>query len=159
MDIYLVRHGEYVDLGSSTIEQDSRNRLSVQGIEKLRRQAKTLAGWNPSIARIVTSPFIRAKQTAEIFGEALKVPVDEHAALARTFFNVEALRQILNAYPPSENLMLVGHESDLSTVASAVIGGGKLELARGGIIRMSVKSVEPLQGSLSWLLVPEVMGA
>jgi phosphohistidine phosphatase len=159
MDVYLVRHGEYVDLGSSTIEQDSQNRLSDQGIERLRRQAKTLAGWNPSITRIITSPFIRAKETAEIFGEALQVPVHEHAALARTFFNVDALRQILNAYPPSENLMLVGHESDLSTVASAVIGGGKLELARGGIIRMSVKSVEPLQGSLNWLLPPEIMGA
>ena len=159
MEIYLVRHGEYVDLGSQTIEQDSQNPLSEQGIAKLRRQAKTLAEWHLPIEQIVTSPFVRSKQTAEILAESLKVPVEEHVGLIRTHFNVAGLRQILTEYAQIEHLMLVGHESDLSTVAADIIGGGRLELARGGIIRIALDTIDPPQGRLIWLLSPEVMGA
>lgn len=158
MEIYLVRHGEYVDLGSETVEQDSQNRLSESGIAKLQRQAKRLAEWNLSVERILTSPFVRARQTAGILAEGLRVPVEEHAALTRTQFNVEGLRQIVELHAQSEHLMLVGHESDLSTVAAEVIGGGQIELARGGMIRMTIDP-HTLQGKLIWLLSPEVMGA
>jgi phosphohistidine phosphatase len=159
MEIYLMRHGEYVDLGSSTIEQDSQNRLSEFGIAQLQRQAKTLAGWQLPVAHIVTSPFVRARQTAEIFAGALHVAVDEHVGLRRTFFNLQVLQEILNQYPQGEPLLLVGHESELSTVAAAVIGGGKLMLERGGIMRILLSSTEPPQGHLLWLLSPAVMGA
>jgi phosphohistidine phosphatase len=159
MEIYLVRHGEYVDLGSRTLEQDSLNRLSEAGTEKLRRQAQTLAEWRIPVDTIVTSPFVRSRQTAEILAESLNLPVYEHTALTRTYFNALALRQIVADYAQSRHLMLVGHESDLSTVAAAVIGGGELDLARGGIIRMALTSTDPLQGKLIWLLSPEVMGA
>lgn len=159
MDIYLVRHGEYVDLGSKTLEQDSQNRLSEQGIAKLQRQAKTLAAWRLPVEQIVTSLFVRSKQTAEILADGIGVPIDEHVALTRTFFNVAGLTQILQEYADTKHLMLVGHESDLSTVAGAVIGGGKLDLARGGIIRIALDTIDPPQGTLIWLLSPDVMNA
>jgi len=159
MDLYLIRHGEYIDLGSDTLQQDSQNRLSEEGIGKLQQQAKTLAGWNLPIELILTSPFVRAKQTADIFAESLSVAVKEHAALTRTQFDTAGLRQILQEHAQLGHLMLVGHESDLSTVTAEVIGGGRLELARGGIIRVTINSTESLQGKLVWLLSPEVMGA
>lgn len=159
MDIYLVRHGEYVDLGSQTLEQDSQNRLSEAGIAKLQRQAQTLAAWQIPVEQIVSSPFVRAKQTAAILADGIGVPIDEHVALTRTFFNVAGLTQILQDYADTKHLMLVGHESDLSTVAAAVIGGGRLELARGGIIRIALDTMDPPQGSLRWLLAPDVMNA
>ena len=159
MDIYLVRHGEYVDLGSKTLEQDSQNRLSVEGVAKLQRQAKTLAAWQIPVEQIVASPFVRAKQTAEILADGIGVSIDEHVALTRTFFNMAGLTQILQEYADTKHLMLVGHESDLSTVAADVIGGGKLELARGGIIRIALDTIDPPQGSLIWLLSPDVMNA
>lgn len=158
MEIYLVRHGEYVDLGSETLEQDSLNQLSEQGIAKLQRQAQMLADWKLSVERILTSPFVRARQTADILAAGLRVPVEDHPALTRTQFNVAGLRQIVERYAQSEHLMLVGHESDLSTVAAEVIGGGQIELARGGIIRIAVDP-QTLHGKLIWLLSPEVMGA
>jgi len=160
MDIYLVRHGEYIDLGSETVKQDSQNQLSEVGISKLQRQAKTLTEWKLPIQQILTSPFVRARQTAEIFADHLKVSVVEHAALTRTEFDIDKLQQIVQEYINSDHLMLVGHESDLSTVASQVIGGGKLELLRGGIIRITLDNTkDQLQGRLIWLLSPEVMGA
>lgn len=159
MDIYLVRHGEYTDLGSSTLEEDSRNRLSDAGVAKLQQQAQTLARWQLPIDQIVTSPFVRARQTADILANSLNVSVAEHTALTRTYFNVDGLRQIVAAYAQSQHLMLVGHENDLSTVAAAVIDGGTIDLARGGIIRIALDSIDPLHGKLVWLLTPQVMGA
>lgn len=158
MEIYLVRHAEYVDLGSETVEQDSQNRLSEEGISKLQRQAQTLAEWKLPVKRILTSPFVRARETAEILAHHLQVPVVEHTALTRTQFNTAGLRQIVQEYARTEHLMLVGHESDLSTAAAEVMGGGQIELARGGIIRMTVDP-QTLHGRLIWLLAPEVMGA
>ena len=159
MEIYLVRHGDYVDQGSHSIEQDSRNQLSEVGVKKLQQEAGILAKWKVPVGRIVTSPFVRAKQTAKIIAEALNVPVDEHVGLTRTSFNIQVLQQILSGYSQIDSLMLVGHESDLSKVASAVIGGGALLLDRGGIIRITLDTIEPPQGKLVWLLSPEVMAA
>lgn len=159
MEIYLVRHGEYTDLGSETPEQDSKNPLSKQGITKLQRQAQTLAEWNLPVEHILTSPFVRAMQTATILAESLKVPVKEHPALTRTRFDSAGLHQIGQEHIQTEHLMLVGHESDLSTVASEVIGGGQLELERGGIIRIKLEAHNPPRGKLVWLLSPDVMGA
>jgi len=158
VEIYLVRHGEYVDLGSSTVEQDSQNPLSEQGIAKLQRQAQTLAAWKLPVEQILTSPFVRATQTAAILAEGLKVPVQEHPTLTRTRFAVTGLHQIVQEYAQTEYLMLVGHESDLSTVAAEVIGGGQLELARGGMIRIQLEAHNTSRGKLIWLLSPDVMG-
>jgi len=158
VEIYLVRHGDYTDFGSETPEQDSQNPLSEEGIAKLQRQAVTLAGWKLPIEQILTSPFIRAKQTADILAESLHVPVEEHTALTRTHFNLQGLQQIIETFSTVNHLMLVGHESDLSTVASDVIGGGQLDLARGGIIRIELGSHNPPRGKLVWLLSPDVMG-
>jgi phosphohistidine phosphatase SixA len=102
---------------------------------------------------------VRAKQTAEILAAGIGVAIDEHVALTRTFFNVAGLTQILQEYAHTKHLMLVGHESDLSTVAAAVIGGGRLTLARGGIIRIALDTISPPQGSLIWLLSPDVMSS
>lgn len=157
MDIYLVRHGDYTDLGSETLEQDSLNPLTEQGIAKLERQAQVLARWQIPIDRVLTSPFIRAKQTAGILAKALHVSVEEHPALTRTRFNLQGLQQLIESYPNVEYLMLVGHESDLSTVAAEVIGGGRMELSRGGVIRISLESKTPLRGKLIWLLTPELI--
>lgn len=77
----------------------------------------------------------------------------------RQQFNPAGLRQILQEHAQIEHLMLVGHESDLSTVATEVIGGGRIELARGGIIRITINSTESLQGKLMWLLSPDLMNA
>jgi phosphohistidine phosphatase len=157
MEIYLVRHGEYTDLGSRTLEEDSVNELSAVGIDKLRRQAQILAAWQLPIDRIVSSPFVRARQTADILAASLQMPIEEHVALTRTRFNVQGLQQLVHTYASSQHLMLVGHESDLSTVAAAITGGSQIELARGGIIRITLTSHEPLAGKLVWLLAPEIM--
>jgi phosphohistidine phosphatase len=54
-------------------------------------------------------------------------------------------------------MMLVGHEPDFSLTISALTGGGRILLKKGGLARVDLTSSEPLQGELVWLLPPKVM--
>ena len=158
MDIYLIRHGDTV-VADWHGQDDALRPLTPEGIARLKRQANTLAQWNLPIDTLVSSPFIRAHQTAEIVGEAMHLPVLEDALLTRTQFGLVQLEQVLAKYPQSQHLMLAGHEPDFSKIMSALIGGGSLTIDHGGIGRISMKSNHPPSGTLVWLLTPDVMGA
>jgi phosphohistidine phosphatase len=157
MDIYLIRHGDTV---APANRQDNPQRpLTAEGVAKLKRQAKTLAQWKLPIDTLVSSPFVRARQTADIVAEALHLPVIEDALLTRTQFGLEQLDQLIAKYPQAKHLMLAGHEPDFSKIMSAVIGGGSLQIDHGGIGRIALKTLHPPSGTLLWLLTPDVMGA
>ncbi len=89
--LYLVRHGK---AGSRTTWQESDNLrpLSKPG----RRQADALADAirDKKIARVVSSPFVRCRQTVEPLAERLRVPVDLSDALAEGASLANALRLI-----------------------------------------------------------------
>jgi phosphohistidine phosphatase len=53
--------------------------------------------------------------------------------------------------------MLVGHEPDFSLTISALIGGGKVILKKGGLARVDITTIDALQGELVWLLPPKSM--
>ncbi len=72
-------------------------------------------------------------------------------------FGIDDLVKILQSYPDASNIMLVGHEPDFSQTISALIGGGRLLVKKGGLARIDVISTDPLQGELVWLLTPGVM--
>lgn len=89
--LYLVRHGK---AGSRTTwqESDDRRPLSKPG----RRQAEALADaiGDKKIARVVSSPFVRCRQTVELLAERARVPVDLSDALAEGAPVNDALRLI-----------------------------------------------------------------
>src|SRR5258706_15313661 len=159
MDIYLIRHGDSVDLADWHGQDDAMRPVTPEGIAKLKRQARTLAQCKLPIDTLISSPFVRARQTAAIVGEALHLPVIEDALLTRTQFALAQLEQVLAKYPQSQHLILAGHEPDFSKIMSAVIGGGSLAIDHGGIGRISMKTIHPASGTLVWLLTPDVMGA
>ncbi len=156
MDLYLLRHGE---AGSHLAHgDDSQRPLTADGIVRMQRQATTLARWNTSIDTVLSSPFTRARQTAEIAAAALNLPVVLDDRL-EPGFNLSALAAILGAYPDAKNLLLAGHEPDLSSVLAAVVGGGIYRFEKGGLVRVHLKTTAPPSGTLIWFLTPALMGA
>lgn len=156
LTLYVLRHGNYIDLGSETVEQDKWNALSPEGRTQLHQAAAVFAAWKPRVDRILSSPFVRARQTAEIFADALNLPVSGHASLTRLEFDLKALERLIDEYSGVKTLLLVGHEPDLSRVVGELIGGAVLEIDRGGLVRIDVESLQPLTGRLIWLLPPLV---
>ena len=115
MKLILVRHAAAII--------SNRNRfLTLDGRMFFRKTARTMlkAGLRPGL--IATSPLIRALQTADILAEILSytgplVVLDE---LERDF-DVAVLHELLDDYPDLEELVLVGHEPDMSGLAKSLL--------------------------------------
>jgi phosphohistidine phosphatase len=156
MILYFLRHGQ---AGSrETWEGDDAQRpLTKKGKDSMDREAETIAELGLGLDVILTSPLVRAQQTAEIVAKKLhmKDGLKEDERLSPGF-GIEKLSQILADYPDGKALMLVGHEPDFSQTVSALIGGGRVVCKKGGVARVDLlEGEEGLKGELVWLLPPK----
>jgi phosphohistidine phosphatase len=157
MEIYLLRHGLAED--RETWDKDDALRpLTKQGKRITQLSAETMAALELKPNWIITSPLVRAYQTAEIVARRLslmdKLVQDERLGPG---FSLPHMEQILEAYPYDESVMFVGHEPDFSETLSDLIGGGSLVFKKGGLARVSILSRSPLSGELIWLVPPKLL--
>lgn len=157
MEVFLLRHGE---AGTHQNTADDWQRpLTAEGVGRIQREAETLARWKVPIDMLVSSPFTRARQTADAVAEAFHLNVVEDQLLESRRFDLNALEKLLEKYSKAEHLMLAGHEPDFSMVLSGLVGGGTFKLEKGGLARVQLDSRRPPRGTLLWLLTPDVLGA
>lgn len=155
MHLYLMRHGE---AGSPIMgTDDSLRPLTDEGTARLRTEATTLRAWKVKIDVILSSPFTRARQTADIIAEAYGLPVKDDKRLAAGEFDLAALGDLLVEYA-DERLLVTGHEPDFSTVLSDLVGGGRFEFAKGGLARVEINNPHLAVGTLQWFITPALMG-
>ena len=152
--IYFLRHGKAAP--RSTWEGDDGLRpLTPEGEDLMRREAKGMRrlGLTPDV--IVTSPLVRARQTAEIAAEALgaRDRLVEDARLAHGF-DARCLERIAAERPEAAELMVVGHEPEFSGTIAELIGGGFVDMKKGGLARVDVGGPGLEDGLLAWLLTP-----
>jgi phosphohistidine phosphatase len=156
MHLYMLRHGE---AGSHVMgKDDSLRPLTDEGKAKLRIQAATLHGWNIKFGAILSSPYIRARQTADIIAEAYGLPVQEDKRLSSGVFDSSELSQLLREYADAR-LLITGHEPDFSSVLSSLIGGGRFDFVKGGLAHITIDNPHNAMGTLQWFLTPALMGA
>lgn len=155
MKLYLVRHGLAEDRETWT-EDDSLRPLTKQGITRMKVSAETIKRLGVKPGLILTSPLVRARQTADILGKTLGVEVVGEEALGFSF-GIGALAQVLEDYAAVDDLMLVGHEPDFSILVQALIGGGRVAVKKGSLIRVDLFATNPPAGELVWSLPPKVL--
>ena len=158
MDIYLLRHGiaEEGDLA----QHDSDRNLTPEGIEKLRqvlRLAKK-AGVAPSM--IVSSPYIRARQTAELAKEMLKVDheIIETYALKPMSLPREAWDDI-RALREEPSILLASHEPLMGQLLGFLLStpGLQVEFRKSALAKVTVNSFGPSpRGVLNWFLTAKL---
>ena len=157
MKLYFLRHGLAGQRGEWT-GNDFDRPLTEGGKERMAREAATLAKLGLNLDLIITSPLIRAYQTAEIVAQRLnmaaKLIQDERLAPG---FGAEQLAQILRAHSDVNTLMLVGHEPDFSETISHLIGGGRVVCKKGGLACVDMPDPALLTGDLVWLIPPSVL--
>jgi phosphohistidine phosphatase len=120
MIIHLIRHAEAVERTPEL--SDEIRFLTPRGRKRFRRIGSCLkkAGIEPDV--IFTSPLVRAVQTAEILAQALKFKGDLVATpLLAHGFRTEELDKLIQSFPRAKELVLVGHEPELGTVASTLL--------------------------------------
>jgi phosphohistidine phosphatase len=163
MDIYILRHGLAVELDDPDCRRDAERQLTGEGKRKLEHVADALQAMEISFDLILTSPYKRALQTAEIIAEAfgLKKKIQCTGCLEPGASPRELIEFINGLKSSPENLLLVGHEPDLSRLTSLLVGGDfnvAITLKKGGFVRVKCEQLEHGQcGSLEWLLTPAHM--
>lgn len=159
MRLYLMRHGPAGN--SETWQGDDRLRpLTGKGQQKVRAAAEGLKQLDPGVDLLLSSPLVRARQTADIVARALHLDVEEQEALAPGF-GLEQLASLLASHPDAQGMMLFGHEPDFSGVIGQLIAEShpaQVEMKKGACCALDLPdpATEHLAGSatLLWLMSP-----
>ena len=168
IELYLMRHGIAVEIGSAGVTTDSERHLSDLGESKLRRVALGIREIAPKFNLILTSPFRRCRQTAEIVAAALdlehRLRVIDSLAPGRAFANGDgpyAEIFIELGACEFERALLVGHMPDLAEIASYLLTGNRnlnIDFRRGSICAIETAGLPPRgPGLLRWMMTPKQM--
>jgi phosphohistidine phosphatase len=107
---------------------------------------------------IISSPLVRAHQTAEIVAKALGAPTrlttDDRLGPG---FGPKQLASIVGGHRKARSLMLVGHEPDFSETISQVTGGSRVVVKKGGLACVQLDDPASLRGTLVWLIPPKFL--
>lgn len=161
-ELYIMRHGPASPPGGTGTTDDAKRPLTPEGKKKTQENARGLLELGLELDWIVTSPLVRAVETAGIVSDMLdsKIPMDISDAL-RPGGSPEALFAFLARHPHRKRVMVVGHEPDLGQLAARLIGAGRnahLPFKKGGCCRIDFVEFPPRSpGQLAWWLTPRVM--
>lgn len=160
-EIYLIRHGLAGQFGE--YEDDSIRPLTEEGVKKTQKVAQRLKELGIRFDRVLTSPYTRALQTAIVLQSIGLVENSEtldqlqpDGEIPIVITHLETLRQA------TQSIAIVGHEPDLSQLASHLISGNdqvNLVLKKAGIIGLTA----PIEGALTgqcqlfWLVPPRLL--
>src|ERR1051325_5596362 len=160
MKLYILRHGEAADHNDPRFENDADRPLTIRGTQRTKQLAHALRQWEISFGSILSSPLVRARETAEIVARSLRLSgrLDFSEQLAPTG-DMEKLIEQLNALRPlPTSILLVGHEPYLSNLISLLCAGGpnlSVTLKKGGLCRMEAEQLHYARcARLEWLLSP-----
>src|SRR5262245_14479199 len=121
MEIYILRHGIAVQRGTRGYKNDSDRPLTKDGQAKMRQIADALLAMNLKFDLILSSPFVRARQTAQIVADELRGEVTFTHTLTPDANAIELITQINDH--KAKRALLVGHEPDLSRLISVLVTG------------------------------------
>jgi phosphohistidine phosphatase len=146
MRLSLLRHGIAANRASPEYENDSERPLTPKGERRMRRIAKGIQASGLAYDLILSSPYLRAKQTAEIVAQVLSMP--EGVLLVETLTPEGNPRQLIEAlrtdHREREDVLLVGHEPYLSRLISTLLTGGpnlSVVMKRGGVCALDVETL------------------
>ncbi|PAX51143.1 phosphohistidine phosphatase SixA [Brunnivagina elsteri] len=163
MEIYLIRHGIAEEQREDV--KDEERKLTKEGKQKTEKVAQRLAELDLKFDFILTSPLVRAYQTAEILiktGLGDKLEESTHLApngdISAWIADWLEPNTQTSKISPETKLALVGHEPDLGNWAELLVWGevkGNIVLKKAGTIGIKVpEQATPLGNSQMFLLTP-----
>ena len=157
MFLYLMRHGIAIDREDPKCPSDPERFLTKKGMEKTRAVAQGLRALGIKPDAMLTSPFVRALQTAEITAAALGFARDRIRRTEALIFGhkpVELFREL--AKVRGKEIMCFGHAPHLDEVIAFALGGRApiTSLKKAGVACLELESLSAPRGALLWLQTP-----
>jgi phosphohistidine phosphatase len=160
MKIYVLRHGIAEDQRAG--KSDAARKLTAEGKQKLLRVLELARGTGVSVSLILSSPLVRAVETAELAAELLRYQgriVQTEALLPES--TPQSVWEQVRARKGESAVLLAGHEPLLSAVVAHLLGAPSLrvDFKKGAMVRVDCDrlSGEP-DGVLKWMLTPGLAG-
>ncbi len=161
MKLFVVRHGIAVDRGEPTCPADPDRFLTEEGIEKTAQVAKAVAALGEKADVLISSPYVRAVQTAELFAAALhrsKDKIRRSEALLPGTDPLLLFRELAREKGTTA-IFVFGHAPQLDEVIAYAVGSKRPvpELKKAGVAQVDLKRVSPPTGVLVWVCPPKVL--
>ena len=160
-ELYVIRHGLAEERGDAWPD-DAKRPLTDEGTSRMRKAVRGLARLGVSVEVVLSSPLVRARQTAEIVAAGLDprpslVVVDSLAPAG----SYAAIAADLDKHARKTRIALVGHEPAIGELAARLIGSRHpVEFKKGAVCRIDVDNLPPIgPGDLRWLLTPKILRA
>lgn len=160
MQLYLIRHGDAVNLGERGLIEDAERPLTEFGQVQIGRLAHSFITKGHRVNRLLTSPLVRAKETADLLAPVWTLP-PEDVIVSESFAPGRSCKRWAKAIRKyaADSIAIVSHEPDLSIFTAWLIGSKKanISLEKGGVARVDLdqEDIEKGCGTLTWLLSPE----
>jgi phosphohistidine phosphatase len=161
LDIYIIRHADALALGERGVTADEDRPLSERGEAQSRTVGAALLRHGITLDKVITSPYLRARQTAEEMLRSWPPPLPEVHVCADLVPDgkPKKLARFLRGLG-SSNVALVGHQPHLGIWTAWIIGGknANIDLAKAGIVHITCDKPKKSLGILHWMVDPEWFG-
>jgi phosphohistidine phosphatase len=160
MRLYIVRHGIAIDREDPKSPADPERYLLEEGIKKTKQVAKGIAAMGAAADLLVSSPYVRAMQTAELFADALDYPKQKirqsNALLPGS--DPARLFQELAKQKVSQSVFCFGHAPQLDSVIAEALGlrHKVTALKKSGVALIELQGGSSPTGLLEWVAVPKM---
>lgn len=162
IELYLVRHAIAADRGPK-YPDDRLRPLTPAGSKQFAKSVPGLTALGVEISLVLTSPLVRARETATLLASGLKpkpaiVEIEGLAPGGRHQAVIDAIKSHAKRH---KKLALVGHEPDLGELAARLLGArGHVEFKKGGVCFIQMDGATPGgPGTLRWMLTPKALRA
>lgn len=160
MQLYLVRHGIAINREDPDSPPEAERFLTEKGIQKTRAAAEGLKALELEPAALLTSPYLRAVQTAEIFCEVLglrSLKLRRTDALLPEAAPADLFRELRRLH--AREVMCFGHAPNLDLLIAHAAGAPRqiTELKKAGVACLALPGHAPGQGSLVWIATPKML--
>lgn len=160
MELFILRHAIAEDLNKSPRANDGLRRLTPEGAKKMHAIAAGMKAAGLSFDLILSSPYLRAKETAEIVAAQFRSVggLKLTPALTPEGSPKELIDLLKKSYAKRKQIVLVGHEPYLSHLISLLLFGDtgiSIDLKKGGLCKLSINTLRYGRcAALNYLLTP-----
>jgi phosphohistidine phosphatase len=159
MNLFFLRHAIAADPGALAAS-DAERPLTPEGRKKMKNIARGMKALELSFNLILSSPYVRARETAEIVAKELGLErvLEFSPQLAVGGDSAALIAGIAERGKELSDVLLVGHEPQLSRLISHLLSGNSglpITMKKGGLCKLDVPRLRYARGaSLEWLLTP-----
>jgi phosphohistidine phosphatase len=162
MQLYIVRHGIAIDREDPKSPSDPERYLTAEGLKKTREVARGFAALKISPDVFLSSPYVRAMQTAEIFAEEIKFAKSKIKQTELLLPGAEPaafFRELLRTSRSEESAICFGHAPQLDELIAFALGTKKdvTQLKKAGAACLELTRLSPPAGSLVWVSTPKIL--